>query len=406
MIAKPILRQAFQDSTSFQDSSLLSKITSEYSSMSGVSRHYGGANLDWYDRLYTSSGVIHNIVTTLPRDATRHDINILIDGTEDKNVLDYLNDLQVVSRGIDEQSFKDVLYQALVFSRLYGDGFVICGYSDTKDLGKPLSKKGNLRLDWITVRSRNEISIDMNKRAYQLHIDNTSFKANVKNLKDRVEVHPSRVVRFQGVELFERALQTNQYFNRSIIDLIYSEYCRFDSTLESVSKMLKSHSAFSYAIKDLSGIVKQGKEELIRNRFKLILESIEGIGGIAHDKENESVSYLNRSYSGLNDLIDQLKASLLSVSGLPAYKLFNVASSNAMSTSADAERIDWSDRVATYQHLSIDEQICRLIKPLFPAGTKVNASFQPYYQTNESGEGNKQEKTSENTEGKPKEEEL
>lgn len=386
MPERPILRTSFQDTTSFQDSSMLAKITQEYSSMGGTSRYFGGANLDFYDRLYASSGLINSIVSLLPQDSTRHDMNVLIDGKEDKGLLDYLDSVLVVNRGIDEVNYKDAIYQALLYARLYGDGFMVCGYSDTKDLSKPLSKRGSLNLNWMTVRSRNEISIDTNERCYNLHIESSKAISEIKELKQHVKIHPSRVVRFKGVELFERALQTNQYFNRSIIDLVHSEFCRYDSTIDSVAKMLKSHSAFSYGIKDLSVMVKQGKEELIRNRFKLILDSIESIGGIAHDKENEDVSYLNRSYSGLNDLIDQLKDSLLSVSGLPAYKLFNKASSNSMSTSADAEMQDWSMRVATFQQRNIDQPVTKLILPLFPAGTRVNIAFSPYYLLNEADE--------------------
>ncbi len=374
------------DNTFIQDSTLLNNVINQFVDLGGVSPN-GGTSTEYYDRMFLD-GLIHKVVTTLPLDATKLEPKFLVNGSEDKSINKALNNTKVISRSLDDIAWLDAIYQAVIFGRLYGDGFLIVGYSDTADLSKPLSNRGNLKIKWLTVRSRREVSIDTVKRCYQLLV--SDYDNNGSELIGKVpstslmNIHPSRVIRFKGLEIYEQALAQNSYYNRSILDLVYPYFCKYKSTIESLDKMVGSHSAFSYGINDLSVMVKQGKSDLIKNRFELILKSIARIGGVAYDKNNEEVSYIQRNYGGLNDLVEQIKGSLLAISGLPAYKLWGTSNSGAMSTSATQEAVDYAQIVSTYQQAELDNPLVRLIKPTLAPDTDLTVEFRNLYQTSES----------------------
>lgn len=367
MEAKPV-----NESIEFQDSRMLAGVLNSFADVDGVSGYYGGNNYEINERSLRNP-LMYKIVTTLPTDATKFNPKFFLDGVENNLILEQLDEVSVVSQSLDQITWLDALRLALVYSRVYGDGFVICGYSDAlrlEDLSKPLSKGKQLSLKWLAVRNRRELSINAKDKVYQLNTAVNDLSTKTKfGSGSHYLVHPSRVIRFKGIELFGNTLSNNSYFNYSVVDALRCKLNNYDSSVESLAKMISSHSAFSYGINDLSVMVKSGKSDLIKKRFEVILQSLAKIGGIAYDKTNEQVNYISRNYSGLEGLVNLLKDDLLAASGLPNYKLWGSSQQSALSTGGKNEAEDYANIVNSYQYANIDDRLCQLLRPTLPIGS-------------------------------------
>jgi hypothetical protein len=375
MDTKPV-----NESFEFQDSRMLAGVLNSFADVDGVTGSYGGNNYEINERALKNP-LMNKIVSTLPTDATKFDPKFFLDGVEYPPILENLNQIKVISQSLDSLTWLDAIRLALIYSRVYGDGFIVCGYSDAvrlEDLTKPLPQNKQLTLKWLAVRNRRDIVINMQDKMYQLNTAANSIESRsklTKNTASHYKVHPSRVIRFKGIELYGTTLSNNSYFNYSIVDALRCKLSNYDTSIQSLAKMINSHSAFSYGINDLSVMVKSGKSDLIKKRFDVILQSLAKIGGIAYDKTNEQVNYISRNYSGLEGLVQLLKDDLLAASGLPNYKLWGSSQQSVLSTGGENEAEDYDNLVNTYQYASIDDRLCQLLKPTLPAGARLEVQF-------------------------------
>lgn len=368
------------ENISFQDSTLLNNVFSQFTDLDGVGEYGTTSHYEKYERLMLQP-LIYKVVAMLPTDATRFDMSLEVNKVINPELMLMLDNVEVYSPGLDSMGWVDCLREALILSRLYGDGFIILGYSDTDDLSRPLSNKGNLTLNWMTPRYRRDLSIDINSK--QFHLTINPSEAKIKGNDSFIRIHPSRVCRFKGRELFGSHLSRNHHFNASILEGTACSYQRYISSVKALSTMVNSHSSFSYGINDLSEMVKMGKVDLIKKRFETILHSLRKIGGIAYDKKNEEVSYLSRNYSNLDKVIEILKDDLLAASGLPGYKLWGKSEGGNLSTGAEAEAADYKEIVTSYQNGIIDNPLCRVLKPCLPLGASLKIHFESSVQEEE-----------------------
>ncbi len=166
---------------------------------------------------------------------------------------------------------------------------------------------------------------------------------------DNKKIHHSRVIRFDSTT------NLNQTFCApSLLKNIYPYYVDYLEALKTTRQLANSHSSPILKLKDL--VAKLGKNPDTRNNIKermlLVQNSLQHMNPIAIDKEQEELEYVERSLSGVKELVEISRQAFIGATDIPEALLFGFRSSGGgLSDTGLWERTYVASRTRTKQLL-------------------------------------------------------
>jgi phage-related protein (TIGR01555 family) len=330
------------------------------------------------DCLYEKHKFLQNIVNLIPEDCNLQQPNFRTDSIEVQEIRDYYSQIEAIGEPLKKIDIQGAFTLAMAYGRQYGDGFILLGVDDGLDTSLPVDLSKIKSIDWCAVKRKGEIGLDYLNNYFLCYLDPLDSRLPKTNLK----FHPSRVLRFPGVEL--RGYQGNAGYNSSVINSVYDAYCAYLGSLSSGSDMLASHSVFKYGLKGLGELVVKGKQQAIKDRFLNILDGLSSLGGLLYDANTETAEFANRSYAGVKDILEHLQTWLIACSGMPRSKVFGNAATSALSEGSEGDRRIWNEIISRYQNIYLKPNQLLLGKYIMSAkgvkNPRLDIEYPPHYQ--------------------------
>jgi hypothetical protein len=111
---------------------------------------------------------------------------------------------------------------------------------------------------------------------------------------------------------------------------------------------VKDYSLFVYQVAGFGDMMTEGNEAAIRQRITSLQMMASLMGGVVLDKDEESVNFVSRQFSGLNDLIGSYRDMLIGALGIPHTILFG-ESPSGLGATGESEEKTWAKKVGAYQ---------------------------------------------------------
>lgn len=205
-------------------------------------------------------------------------------------------------------------------------------------------------------------------------------------------VHRSRILRIPGVRIPPDLMLRNLGWDRSLIEQIWTTFRDWMSTYQNVNSLIHDYSLFVYGLKGLRDMVTEGQEDQLRTRFRLFQTMASSMGGVAIDNDGESVNFVQRQFSGLDQLMDKFRDLFIGAADIPHTMLFG-ESPSGLGATGESEEKTWASTVAEYQSSVILPRLRRLYRLIWlaedgptngeePEGWQIN--FLPLYEQSES----------------------
>lgn len=359
--------------------------TSRDKTRAGVEIKYN-AHLEQNDliNIYRSAGIARRLVNIYPDECIFDWLElsqVAEPGTPDIDTISIERYFKNLKMGIGKLSLKTAFREASINARLHGDGYILIGIADGRELDEPVDLNNIQSIEWLRVVSTyycypdylyGEETRDEREQIRQRGLERSEeqryTKSSAYGYYDqrpdfyRVTIdgtfarwHHSRILRFKGNELIDiSSLQQTAGCNDSVIQTFFSAWLNWQQGLDSGAAMLSDYSQAVYKMKGLSQLLLADQQtgstfnqDLIMNRLLMADMGRSVMKATIVDSEEEDFEYANRNYSGADQIMSNHEQALLAAIDMPGYKLFNQTNSvgNALSTPQTAglaQRYDWT----------------------------------------------------------------
>lgn len=257
--------------------------------------------------LYRTDWLSRKICLKPAKDATRKFIQ-LKDNNAHKVAIDRLNEL----------GLRKKIRTALSWARLTGGaGIVLVTNDDPLNPFEP----GNVIVD-IDVFDKWEL----NPVAYDFNYRSTNYmKPLIYETYTGQRFHHTRVCKFMGAELTRNDERENLYWGGSLIESTWSAIKNLQATYDDVRFILQELNIGILKIPNLTQINAQngtgGAKEKVQKRVNAFNSTKSNQRVAAIDKDEE-FAFINRTVSGVNELMSQFKNAAAAGSGLGELILF------------------------------------------------------------------------------------
>ena len=302
---------------------------------------------DELSQLYSSTSIARKVVDIIPGDMTREWRSLEDSGLDPKKIEAF--ELEETLLDI-----KRKVRRALKFARLHGGALLIpiIENGDT-DLRVPFNvnsvKKGMFK-------GLNVVEAEFAPAAGVITQDPTSPNYLMPEFYSitgttNTEIHHSRVIRFDGLELPRREFLANRWWHQSVLDSVYNDLQNAILTSNSIAGLMHELNLDILSVKGLSNALASGQEAQITKRFET-MSFIKSMYHMVVMDEDETFSNRAAPAAGLGDLIDKFYGILSAVSGVPATR-FMGESPGGLNATGTSDLKNYYDEIK-------DKQVCEL----------------------------------------------
>lgn len=246
---------------------------------------------------------------------------------------------------------KSALRDCIRWGDLYGGAIIVMGIDDGGMLEQPLNESGIRSIDFLKVYDRwqvswssSDVNNDPSSRFFgepelytiQAYTTSTMFK-----------VHRSRVLRYDGAEIPEKARVQNQGWGHSKLQSVYTELKNHGIVSESTVSICQDFVQTILNIENLADLIANGKEDIVRKRLEILDLSRSVNNTILLDGE-EKFSKQSSTVTGIDKLMQEFAVLLSAVTGIPITKLFG-RSPAGLNASGDSDIRMFYDEIKNRQ---------------------------------------------------------
>jgi phage-related protein (TIGR01555 family) len=290
--------------------------------------------------------------------------------------------------------------QGMVFGRQYGGSVLILGINDGRYPWEPVDERNIQSIDFINqvdrrfsyVQSYYSDYMSPNYGEAQTYLVAnavaTSTYRNVNNtfrMKKNValdpgenyqqngpaggysvlNVHESRIVRFDGVEADVITRQMLAGWSWSILQRAYETLRLCDMGFDSLAYLIADASQGVMKLKGLlKGLSVPGQREQVEKRLQLIDESRSVMRSIALDPEGgEDFTRVPTQFAGIPDAVDRLMQRLAAALDMPVTELFGISPAGLNATGQN-DRLHWYETISTDQENDLAPRLRRVYRLL------------------------------------------
>lgn len=259
----------------------------------------------------------------------------------------------------DDLKIDKKISDALKWSRSYGGAIIVIVANDN-DMEKPLSiGKGDLKniavFDISDIYSNDLIRdpLDRNYLSHQFYqIRGTSQK-----------IHPSRVIKLEGVFVSNYTKELMQGFGLSVYEKLYAVIGDAQESNDLITNLIYNSNVDVYKMNGLNEAISADMEQAAVDRITVAQSMKSILNAVILDKDDDYVS-IAKNFSNLHEIDMGKLAKVAGASDIPLTRLLG-KSADGMNATGDGDLKNYYDMVASYQaeiiydiYRKIDKVIC------------------------------------------------
>lgn len=179
-------------------------------------------------------------------------------------------------------------------------------------------------------------------------------------------IHRSRVIRFPGMPIPTRKKQYYNGWDGSLLESVWDKYVAWEETTNAIQNLMSDYSLFVYKLQGLRDLVSEGNEDALRARINLLRRAAKVLGGVVMDKDDEDIGFIQRTFSGLDSLLDKFRDVFIGASDIPHTILFG-ESPSGLGATGESEEKTWAGNVGDRQTKIMLPRLMRLYQLIFLA---------------------------------------
>jgi phage-related protein (TIGR01555 family) len=293
--------------------------------------------------MYRTDWLSGKVVDIIPNDMTREWRTFNADDLSDE-------DRETLEKAEENLGLVRQWNLAHKWARLYGTSFIILAIDDGKDPKEPFDistmQEGDLKhikvVDRHRVSRSDEVEQNPLKASFGMPL---SYRLN----QTSVEIHNTRVIRFDGVELPFDELRRANYWSDSVLDRLYESITNFNTGADSTASMIYETNVDIMKIKNLMGyLASDEQEKLLRKRFALA-SSLKSNNNMLLLDSDEDHGTKSNTFAGLPDLLDRFLQVLSAATDIPATRLLG-SSANGLNATGEGDLKNYYDKIRADQN--------------------------------------------------------
>ena len=267
----------------------------------------------------------------------------------------------------------DEVYNAVIWGRLYGSAYLLIDADDGNedDPSQELDLKSITKINDITALTPFELFPQKTRftdMSYYLEPDYYVLAPIQGGLDSGLNIHRSRVIRFNGIYLSRLLYISNNFTHDSVIQPCLDVLLDYTLALEACGYSIAEFSQGVYKMKGLAAMLQQGQESKIVNRMRTVDATKNLHRTIIMDAENESYDRVAGRFNGMESIISKLEKQLVAVSRIPHNLLFSEAAGHGkamFSAGGDSEWGEWETTVHSWRKRYLTSNLEKLYNILF-----------------------------------------
>lgn len=328
--------------------------------LSGEAQYEGTLTERQAEDLHATDPMARRIVNLLPFEAVREWIEF-----KEQEIQQQTDD------EVDRLQAKKKYIKAWQWGRLYGGSGIFINTGEPLEMLKEPLDLNNLK-QVISLIVFNRYELQVNTTDLETDISKPNFDMPRRySLMPRsgagssgAEIHESRIIRFDGIELPTLLKVSNQYWGDSVYTGLYDALRDFGISFSSIAHLIQEFRMVVYSVQNLAQDNAAGRTDEIATRMNLFNQTRSGLGVFALDKEGETLESLSATVTGLDKLLEAIMKRLQAATDIPHTILFNESPSGLSSTGKSEERM-WYDYVASQQEQYLAEKLDRLLELIY-----------------------------------------
>jgi phage-related protein (TIGR01555 family) len=303
------------------------------------------------ENMYRCSWLAKRIVNTVADDMTREWRRFTFGDADDNP------QLEALEKAEKQYAVKAKINHSLRWSRLYGGCLVIIGINGQDDLSQPLDVrslgKGSLKYLHVVDRWRVAPNGVLNK---ELTSPNFGLPEAYLLAESSVQIHHTRVLRFNGEKLPYFAWLQNAMWDDSSLQHVYDSIQNYDATSAAIATMLFESNIDVINSPGLTEVLstKNGEAKLTR-RFQLAM-LMKSFNRTLLLDEDEKYEKKQNQFSNLDKIWEQFMVDTSGAAEIPIVKLFGQSASGLNST-GDNDIRNYYDKCSAQQESDLRPQL-------------------------------------------------
>lgn|GEM_PF-6375903 len=339
--------------------------------------------------LYRGSWFIRRIVEMLPQDMTRAGVDITLHGDADDRMVSAAQ--QIYRDGGSGQNpynrrmgCGESFRKAMVWARLFGQGYCVMRVNGAEDPSKPLTKVTSF--EGLSVLDRYTLlpglgTINPDRPEFYRVARNESPGEFDTAARLGQGIHESRVLVFSGAMIHPYDIQIEgDGGHDSVIQQMYEVFCRHYQAKTAISKGLDSYSLFKVAISGLSTLMQAPNGTATLTAYLNTVAQQMSLNNIlVQDSEASNSEFQERTFTGVADNFRFFLEELAAASGYPHYKVFGSVDKAGLADSGGAESRAYAETVNGNQSNDFGDNHRRLFHGIFESLGPVPTDWEVEY---------------------------
>lgn len=299
------------------------------------------------ENMYRGSWLAKKIVNAVADDMTREWLHVTFDGEELGTTIEQAEKRFALKRKTNE---------ALKWSRLYGGAVIIIGTKD-KNLAKPLDvqnvRQGDLRYLHVVDRWRMTPAGSLNR---DLESPNFGMPDSYVIAESTVQVHHSRVLRFNGEKLPYFAWLRNGMWDDSVLQHVMDSLMNCDTTTQAIATMMFESNVDVVKSEGLADVLaRKDGEAVLTKRFQ-VAALLKSFNRMLLLDGTESYEKKQNSFANLDKVIQQFMIDVSGAADIPMTRLFG-QSAAGLNATGDNDVRNYYDMVSAKQEAELRPQL-------------------------------------------------
>jgi phage-related protein (TIGR01555 family) len=262
----------------------------------------------------------------------------------------------------------DALMRLFTFGRLFGREAILIGADDGKELSEPLDEDAVKEIRFLDVIDRldfyaNTLEDDPTQPGYGLPLTWRVTRAVGGDAGGVVVVHKSRLLLAGGVLTSHRKRRENSWCDASVLQAAIHQLQRFNTDDLAVSNMMMDASQAILKIEGFTEILAGEDKDTLNTRMSIVDRGRSVSRIMPIDAMNEDFKYVERTFTGVPQIMERRQQLLAGAVGWPVVILFGREPAGLNAT-GEADIRAWydtihADRTTVYQ--PIIEYLIRIV---------------------------------------------
>lgn len=302
--------------------------------------------------MYAGDGVLTKMINIPVEDSIRE--GFFIEGDPEGLVLDELDSLK----------FNNNLFEARVWTRLFGGAVMLLLIADGRELNEPVDENAIETIRGIQVYDRWDVtwnSDDLYDDPEEANFGAPEFYTlHNRSIGKSFPVHESRLIRFDGELVDHERRSKNNGWGNSIVKQWYERIRGLADSLAAGEATITEFILGLLKMKNLNSLLDSPNgSQKIKDRLQIIDMAKHILNSIVVDEKEDYSRLTSSGVTGMADLLEIFKGMCSTVSGIPRIKLFG-EQSQGLGSSADGNVKFYYDSVAFEQEMKYTDAIRKI----------------------------------------------